>query len=109
MPAVTEPNILPSSPVLTLMTQISLETPLASSVMVLNSCASRSARRCLSASMRRLFGRVSGIAKPLRKQIIARVAGGDFDLVGFTAEADDVVGEDDFSFCHTKMISEGCK
>src|SRR6516162_4658279 len=42
----------------------------------------------------------------LREKVIARVAGGDADLVGFTAEADDVVREDDFSFCHTKIFFE---
>ena len=39
----------------------------------------------------------------LRKKVVARVAGGDANLVGFTAEADDAVGEDNFSFCHTKI------
>ena len=38
----------------------------------------------------------------LRQQVVARVAGGHFDLVGFTAKTDDVVSENDFSFCHTK-------
>ena len=40
--------------------------------------------------------------QPLREKKIARVAGGDVDMVGFTAEADDVVRENDFSFCHMK-------
>ena len=35
--------------------------------------------------------------QPLREQIVARVAGGDLHLVGFGAEADDVVRENDFS------------
>ena len=39
--------------------------------------------------------------KTLGKQIIARVTGGDFDLVGFGAQADDVVSENDFRF-HAK-------
>ena len=50
-----------------------------------------------------LVGLRDGDGKALRDEIIARVAGGDFDLVGFTAEAHDVVREDDFSFCHTKL------
>ena len=37
----------------------------------------------------------------LREQIIAGVAGGDFDLVGLAAQANDVVRENNFSFCHT--------
>ena len=36
----------------------------------------------------------------LREKVIARVAGGDFDLIGFAAEADDVVGKNDFGLCH---------
>ena len=40
--------------------------------------------------------------EPLRKKIVARVTGGDADVVRFTAEADDVVREDDFSFGHVK-------
>ena len=39
----------------------------------------------------------------LRKQIIARVAGGDFDLVGLGAQANDVDGQDDFGF-HAKRL-----
>ena len=45
VPDVTAPNILPSSPVFTVMTAMSFEMLLDSSFMVLNSCASRSARR----------------------------------------------------------------
>jgi len=35
-------------------------------------------------------------SQALREQIVARVTGGDANLIGFTAEADDVVSEDDF-------------
>src|ERR1043166_9759992 len=42
----------------------------------------------------------------LRKEIIAGVAGRDFYLIGFTAEADDIVSENDFSLCHGKNESE---
>jgi hypothetical protein len=38
----------------------------------------------------------------LREKIVARVTGGDADLVGFTAKADNVVSENNFSFCHVK-------
>ena len=65
--------------------------------MVLNSCASRSARRWLERLDLALVGPRERNRQPLREQIIARVAGGDLDLVGFGAEADDVVGENDFS------------
>ena len=71
--------------------------------MVLNSCASRSPRRFLSASMRRLLAAVSGHGQALREKIIAGVAGGDFDQVGFPAQADDVLNQDDFSFCHKNL------
>ena len=40
--------------------------------------------------------------QPLGEEVVAGVASGDFDLIGFATEADDVVSEDDFSFCHTK-------
>ena len=36
--------------------------------------------------------------KALGKQVIAGVAGGDLDVVGLGAQADDIAGEDDFSF-----------
>ena len=36
----------------------------------------------------------------LRKEIIASVACGHFDMVGLAAETDDVVGENNFSFWH---------
>jgi hypothetical protein len=39
----------------------------------------------------------------LREKIVARETGGDANLVGFTAETDNVVREDNFSFCHTKI------
>jgi hypothetical protein len=32
------------------------------------------------------------------------VAGGDFDLVRFAAESDNVVGEDNFSLCHKMLL-----
>src|SRR5881397_1644780 len=51
-PGVIEPNIFPSSPVFAVRTSTVFERPLASSLMVLNSCASRSARRWRSASRR---------------------------------------------------------
>lgn len=38
----------------------------------------------------------------LGEKIVARVTGGDFDRVGFTAQANNVVSKDNFSFCHTK-------
>jgi len=38
----------------------------------------------------------------LGEKIVAGVAGGDFDLIGFAAEAHDVMGEDDFSFWHRR-------
>ena len=68
VPLVTEPNSLPSSPVLTLMTQISLDNALATSVMWLNSCASRSARFCLSDSRWRLFACDTGMARRCGKR-----------------------------------------
>jgi len=40
----------------------------------------------------------------LWEKIIARVTGGDADVVRFTTETDDVLREDNFSFCHTKNI-----
>ena len=43
----------------------------------------------------------------LRKQIVAGVAGCDFDLIGFAAESDDVAGENDFGFHVTvKSLNE---
>ena len=53
--------------------------------------------------MRRLLACGERNGQALRKQVIAGVAGGDFDLVGLGAQADDVAGENDFSFCHRKM------
>ena len=47
-----------------------------------------------------LVGGGQGNRQALWEQEVAGVAGGDFDLVGFAAQADDVVGEDDFSFSH---------
>ena len=61
--------------------------------MVLNSCASRSARRWRNDFETALVGAADRNGQALRKQIVAGVAGGDLDLVGFTAEADDIVGE----------------
>ena len=49
-----------------------------------------------------LVRRRDGHGQALREKKVARVAGGDADVVGFTAEADDVLRENDFSFCHTK-------
>ena len=37
----------------------------------------------------------------LREQIIARVTGGDFHLIGFASQADDVVSQNNFSFGHS--------
>ena len=41
-------------------------------------------------------------SQALRKKIVAGVAGRDFHLVGFRAQANNVVGENNFGFCHTK-------
>ena len=71
--------------------------------MVLNSCASRSARRWRERLDLAFVGLRERNGEALREQIVARVAGGDLDLVGFTAEADDVVREDDFSFHKSDM------
>jgi len=38
----------------------------------------------------------------LRKQIIAGVASGHFNLVGLAAQANNIVSQNNFSFCHTK-------
>jgi hypothetical protein len=37
-----------------------------------------------------------GNGEAVREQVIARVTGGDFYLVGFTAKANDVAGENNF-------------
>ena len=103
VPLVTEPNSLPSSPVLTLMMQTSLER-LGEVVHVVELL-----RLALGALLPERFElalvrRRDRHGEALRIKIVARVAGGDADVVGFTAEADDVVREDDFSFCHTKIL-----
>ena len=46
-------------------------------------------------------GRRQRNGQPLREQIIAGVAGGDFDLIGLAAQANDVVRQNNFSLCHT--------
>jgi hypothetical protein len=38
--------------------------------------------------------------EPLGEKVVARVTGGDFDLIGFTTETDDVMSENDFCLCH---------
>src|SRR5258708_9673960 len=43
-----------------------------------------------------------GNRQTLWVKIITRVPGGDFDLVGFRAQPDNVVSEDNFSFCHSE-------
>lgn len=40
--------------------------------------------------------------KPLRKEVIAGVTSRDLDLVGLAAQTDDIVCQNDFSFCHKK-------
>lgn len=40
----------------------------------------------------------------LGKEVVARVTGGDFDLIGFTAETDDVMCENDFCLCHKIIV-----
>ena len=42
----------------------------------------------------------------LGNEVVAGVAGGDFDLVGFSAKTHDILNEDDFSFCH--KLLRGC-
>lgn len=41
----------------------------------------------------------------VRNQIIPGVTSSDFDLVGLAAEAHNIVCENNFSFCHTKIES----
>src|SRR6266496_2968481 len=45
----------------------------------------------------------------LRVQIITGVAGSDFYMVGFAAETDNIMREDDFSFCHGAIKSSSYK
>ena len=106
MPAVTEPNILPSSPALTLMTQMSLDNALGEfghGVELVRFALGAALLERLDAA---LVGLRERNGQALREQIIARVAGGDFDLVGFAAEADDVVGKNDFSFHEIRKMVE---
>jgi len=42
--------------------------------------------------------------KPLRKEVVAGVTSRDLDLVGFAAQTDDIVCQNDFSFCHKKNV-----
>ena len=51
-----------------------------------------------------LVGPSQGNGQTLWKKIIARVAGRPLDLVGLAAEADDIVSEDNFSFCQRKIV-----
>src|SRR5216117_272760 len=72
VPAVIEPNSLPSSPAFTLRTSVIFERALASSLMVLNSWASRWARRWRSASRRRLLPPSTESQGPVEKDSCAR-------------------------------------
>ena len=49
-----------------------------------------------------LIRRSDGNRESLRVQIITGVASRDFYMVGFAAQTDNIVCEDDFSFCHGK-------
>jgi hypothetical protein len=47
-----------------------------------------------------LIARAQRNRETLREEVIASVTSGHADLIGFTAETDDVMCENDFCLCH---------
>jgi len=74
--------------------------------MVLRSWASRSARRLLKDLKPAFVGAGERDCEALGIEIIAGVTSRDFYLVGLAAQTNDIVRQNDFSFCHKKVIRE---